>query len=175
MAQGGDRQFRLDPTHTFVTFEVLHFGTATLRGRFGPIEGQASLNTAAGSGRVQAEIDTAQVSTGLATLDTLLKGPLMLSVAEHPRAYFVAQNLNFDPQGRLSSLRGEFTLRGVSKGLTLTAERYNCYFNPLFRRQVCGGDFIGEITRSDFGITHSLGFVADRVRLLVQVEAIEEP
>jgi polyisoprenoid-binding protein YceI len=27
----------LDPDHSFVFFEVLHFGTSTLRGRFGPL------------------------------------------------------------------------------------------------------------------------------------------
>ena len=35
-----------------------------------------------------------------------------------------------------------------------------------------GGDVEGELVRSTFGITHSLPFVADKVRLLVQVEAI---
>ena len=36
--------------------------------------------------------------------------------------------------------------------------------------EVCGGDFEGELLRSDFGATFGLPFVADRVRLLVQVE-----
>jgi polyisoprenoid-binding protein YceI len=54
----------------------------------------------------------------------------------------------------------------------LKAQRFRCYLNPLFRREVCGGDFEGELVRSAFGITHSLPFVADKVRLLVQVEAI---
>ena len=33
-------------------------------------------------------------------------------------------------------------------------------------------DFEGEVVRSVFGITHSLPFVGDKVRLIVQVEAI---
>ena len=37
-------------------------------------------------------------------------------------------------------------------------------------RQVCGGDFEGELQRSDFGIVYLLPLVADRVRLLVQVQ-----
>ena len=39
--------YRLDPAHSFVHFEVMHFGTATLRGRFGPLEGIAELDLAA--------------------------------------------------------------------------------------------------------------------------------
>ena len=33
----GPVTYQLDPDHTFATFEVLHFGTSTLRGRIGPM------------------------------------------------------------------------------------------------------------------------------------------
>lgn len=36
--------YRLDPGHSFVTFELLHFDTATLRGRFGPLDGEVQLD-----------------------------------------------------------------------------------------------------------------------------------
>jgi polyisoprenoid-binding protein YceI len=164
--------WRLDPTHSFVHFEVLHFGASTLRGRFGPLNGDLTLDRAARTGRVQVVVPTAAVSTGLPVLDARLREPDMLSVEAHPQAYFIAERFEFDAQGSVSSVRGEFTLRGNSQPLTLKAQRFRCYFSPLFRREVCGGDFEGEIVRSSFGITHSLPFVADKVRLLVQVEAI---
>ena len=167
-------RYRFDPTHTLVSFELLHFGTSTIRGRFGPLNGEATLDRAARNGRVQVEIDTSQVNTGVAVLDTRLKEPDMLAVQAHPRAYLVAERLEFDDAGRVKALRGEFTLRGVSMGLTLTALRFNCYTSPLIRREVCGGDFEGQFNRSAVGITHSLPFVADTVRLLVQVEAIRD-
>jgi polyisoprenoid-binding protein YceI len=166
--------YRFDPAHTFVNFELLHFGTSTIRGRFGPLNGEATLDRAARQGRVQVEIDTAQVSTGVAVLDARLKESDMLAVQSHPRAYLVAERLEFDESGRVKTLRGEFTLRGVSVGLTLNALRFNCYTSPLIRREVCGGDFEGQFSRGAVGITHSLPFVADTVRLLVQVEAIRQ-
>jgi len=166
--------YRFDPTHTFVNFELLHFGTSTIRGRFGPLNGYATLDRAARQGRVQVEIDTAQVSTGVAVLDARLKEGDMLAVQSHPRAYLVAEGLEFDDAGRVKALHGELTLRGVSVGLTLTAQRFNCYTSPLLAREVCGGDFEGQFNRSTVGITHSLPFVADTVRLLVQVEAIRQ-
>jgi len=167
-------RYRFDPTHTFVQFELVHFGTSTIRGRFGPLEGEAELDRAARKGRVQVEIDTARVSTGVAVLDARLKEGDMLSVGSYPRAYLVAERMEFDDAGRVKSLRGEFTLRGVSLPLTLTALRFNCYTSPLIRREVCGGDFEGQFSRSAVGITHSLPFVADTVRLLVQVEGIRD-
>lgn len=167
-------RYLFDPTHTLVHFELLHFGTSTIRGRFAPPNGDVTLDRAARKGRVQVEIDTAQVSTGVAVLDARLKEPDMLAVQAYPRAYLVAERVEFDDAGRVTALRGEFTLRGVSLPLTLTALRFNCYTSPLFRREVCGGDFEGSINRSAVGITHSLPFVADTVRLLVQVEAIRQ-
>lgn len=86
----------------------------------------------------------------------------------------MAEQIEFDDAGRVKALRGEFTLRGVSLPLTLTALRFNCYTSPLLRREVCGGDFEGRFSRGAAGITHSLPFVADSVRLLVQVEGIRE-
>lgn len=172
--------YALDPTHSFVTFELLHFGTSTIRGRFGPLTGQVMLDRAARRGRVQVVVATAAVSTGVPLLDASIRAPEMLAVEAFPQAYFVAERFEFDAPdasglaGAVRSVRGEFTLRGQGQPLTLTAERFRCYTSPLLRREVCGGDFTGEFNRSAFGITHSLPFVADTVRLKVQVEAIRQ-
>jgi polyisoprenoid-binding protein YceI len=166
--------YTLDPTHSFVGFEVLHFGTSTLRGRYGPLNGEVMLDRDGRRGRVQVVVDTAGVSTGLPVLDARLKQPDLLAVQEHPKAYFVAERFEFDAAGQVLAVRGEFTLRGQSQPLELKAERFNCYTNPLFKREVCGGDFTGELLRSRFGMDFGLPLVADRVRLVVQVEALRQ-
>ena len=173
-AQAEPVRYCFDPTHTIVHFELLHFGTSTIRGRFGPLAGEAVLDRAARKGRVQVEIDTSKVDTGVPVLDARVKEGDILAVQAHPRAYLVAEGVEFDDAGRVKVLRGEFTLRGVSQPLTLTALRFNCYTSPLVRREVCGGDFEGRFNRSTVGINHSLPFVADTVRLLVQVEALRD-
>lgn len=166
--------YRLDPTHSFVHFEVLHFDTATLRGRFGPLDGQVLLDREARRGHVQVVVDTAAVSTGLAVLDARLRAADLLDSAGHPQAFFVAERLDIDEQGRVNAVRGEFTLRGQGRPLTLSAERFRCYTHPLLRREVCGGDYTAEFDRSDWGMTFGLPFVGDRVRLRVQVEAVRQ-
>jgi polyisoprenoid-binding protein YceI len=163
--------YRLDPDHTFVHFEVLHFGTSTLRGRFGPISGEVMLDDAAGRGEVGLRVATAGVSTGLRVLDARLREPDLLDSAGHPEAYFVARQFRF-AGGRLTALRGEFTLRGTSQPLTLVARQFACREDAEQGRQVCGGDFEATFDRSDFGITLLLPFVANQVRLLVQVEGV---
>jgi polyisoprenoid-binding protein YceI len=166
-------RYRLDPTHSFVYFEVVHFNASTLRGRFGPISGEVTLDREAGSGYVGLTIPTAGVSTGSPTLDERLRDADLLSTVEFPTAYFVAERFVFDA-GALREVSGELTLRGTSVPLTLKAQRFRCYLNPLLRHQVCGGDFEAEMNRSWIGATYGLPFVADHVRLMVSVEAVKE-
>ena len=167
-------RYRFDPTHTFVHFELSHFGTSMIRGRVGPLQGEVQIDRSARRGRVQVEIDMTQANTGVSVLDGRLRDGDLLSIQAHPKAYLVAERFEFDDAGRVTALRGEFTLRGVSLPLDLKAVRFNCYTSPLFKREVCGGDFEGQFNRSAVGITHSLPFVSDTVRLLVQVEAIQQ-
>lgn len=173
-AGAGPVAYTLDPTHSFVTFEVLHFETSTIRGRFGPLSGEVSLDRAARAGRVQVIVDMASLSTGLPVLDAVLRRDDLLAVAAHPTAYFVAERFEFGPDGAVAAVPGELTLRGQSQPLRLEARRFRCYTSPLLRREVCGGDFEAELPRSRFGIVHSLPFVADTVRLKIQVEAIRQ-
>jgi polyisoprenoid-binding protein YceI len=166
--------YRFDPSHSFVQFEVLHFGTSTLRGRFGPLDGVATLDMPAAKGQVSLSIPTQAVSTGLAVLDSRLRQDDLLDSKAHPQAYFVAERFVFDGP-TLREVRGEFTLRGISRPLTLHAQRFACSTHPVVQRPWCGGDFEAELRRSDYGLTFGLPLVADRVRLLIQVEAIQAP
>ena len=165
--------YSLDPTHTFVHWEVLHTGTSTIRGRFDHSSGSAQFDAKTQRIDVGIVIDTASVNSGVKVLDTLLRGAAMLATDANPQAFFIARNARFEGEVP-REVRGEFTLRGISQPLTLRALRWNCAFSLVLRREVCGGDFEGQIDRSTFGITHSLPFVADRVRLLVQVEGIRQ-
>jgi polyisoprenoid-binding protein YceI len=159
--------YLLDPEQSFVQFEVVHFGTSTLRGRFGPLSGAVTIDPAAGRGEVGLRVATAQVSTGVPVFDARLRKPDLLAVEDYPEAYFVARTFRFDGQG-VAEVRGEFTLRGVGQPLSLRARHYACRQDA--EGEVCGGDFEGEVLRSDFGATFGLPLVGNRVRLLVQVE-----
>ena len=86
----------LDPTHTFVHWEVVHMGTSTIRGRFGKAAGNLQFDAKAQQLDVSISIDTASVSSGVPILDALLKGSAMLDVAANPQAFFVARNAKFD-------------------------------------------------------------------------------
>jgi polyisoprenoid-binding protein YceI len=155
------------PEQTWVQFEVLHFGTSTIRGRFGPLQGQATLAREAQRGEVALRIPTASVSTGLRVFDARLREPDLLATEAHPEAFFVARQVRF-AGADVAEVRGEFMLRGVSEPLSLVATRFACRTDA--QGEVCGGDFEGEVRRSRFGADFGQPFIGDRVRLLVQVE-----
>ena len=163
--------YALVPEQSFVTFEVLHFGTSTIRGRFGPLQGEVLLDRRAGTGEVSLRLATADVNTGVGVFNARLRQADLLSAEAFPEAYFVARNVRFAGDA-VAEVRGEFTWRGVSQPLLLRAQRFGCRTDRQRDppEEICGGDFEGELLRSDFGATFGLPFVADRVRLVVQVE-----
>ena len=161
--------YRLDPEASFVHFEVLHFGTSTLRGRIGPVQGEVTLDRAAGSGEVGLTIPMASVDTGLKPLDTVLRRRDLLGTADFPEAYFVSRNFRFEA-GEPAELRGELTFRGVSAPFALKALHFACRQPPEVPRETCGGDFEATLMRSEFGAGGYIPLVADRVRLRIQVE-----
>jgi polyisoprenoid-binding protein YceI len=164
--------FVFDSAHTFVHFEVQHFGTSTIRGRIGPVPGSATLDRAAKTGSVSLRIPTASVSTGVPVMDARLRDPDLFGSVAYPEAYYVSSDFRFDEKGQLAELRGEFTLRGISRPLMLRMRRFGCHTHPLLQREVCGGDFEGELRRSEFGADFGVPVVSDRVKLVIQVEGI---
>lgn len=161
--------FTLDPEHSFVHFEVLHYGTSTARGRFGPVAGEVTLDREARRGSTRIEIATAGVSTGLRVFDAAIRDGNLLASADFPQAVFAADSFRFDGD-RVAEVSGTLSLRGIRRPFVLRALRFGC--ETRAGREACGGDFEGELLRSEFGIDYLVPLVADRVRLRVQVEAI---
>ncbi len=164
----------IDPTHTFVNYEVTHFGTSTNRGRFDKKEGTVSFDRAAKTGKVEVVFDLKSVSTGVAPMDKHLQSADFFDTANHPSAKFVGDKFVFNGD-KVTEVVGSLTLRGKTMPVTLKAGNFNCYNNPMFKREVCGGDFETTIKRSQWGVNYGLEFgIPDDVRLEIQIEAIKQ-
>jgi polyisoprenoid-binding protein YceI len=166
--------YKVDPTHTWTTWEVRHFGTSTYRGRFDRKEGTVTVDRAGRTGRVQLTIDLTSVDTGVGLLDHKLQEPDFFDAGKFPTATFVGEEFRFDGDS-VSEVRGQLTMKGVTHAVTLKATGFNCYQNPLLRREVCGGDFSATLNRADWGVSYGGPFpVGNEVKLSVEVEAIRE-
>ena len=173
-AQAHANTYAVDPTHTFATYEIGHFGTSTNRGRFDRKEGTIQFDRAAKTGRVEITIDLASINTGVEPMNKHLQSKDFYNVAEYPSAKFVGDKFTFNGD-KVSEVSGTLTMRGKTAPVTLKASNFNCYTSPLLRREVCGGDFEATLKRSLWGVDYGLNFgFPDDVRLLVQVEAIKQ-
>jgi polyisoprenoid-binding protein YceI len=166
--------YAIDPTHTFVHFEIPHYGTSTSRGRFDRKDGLVQFDRAARTGRVEITIETASIDTGTDSFDNALKGKDFFNAEQFPTAKFVGDRFVFDGD-KVTEVAGTLTLLGKALPVTLKASNFNCYVSPVLKREVCGGDFDTTIARSQWGMDWGVKFgFSDQVRLLVQVEAIRQ-
>lgn len=165
-------EYRLTPTHSFVHFEWPHAGLSTLQGRFDRVAGRVTIDRDArtGHGRVELRLDS--VNTGRPALDQALRRSL--GAESEAVSTFEIESFRFDGTRPVAAL-GRWRWRGVERTLELRAERFNCYFSPLLRREVCGGDFEAVVKRSLHGVNWGLQMgVADETKVVIQVEAVKQ-
>jgi polyisoprenoid-binding protein YceI len=166
--------YAIDPTHTNVTWEQTHFGTSTNRGTWSKESGTVQFDRAAKTGKVELTLDMASVTTNVPPFDKHLQSEEFFDAAKHPTATFVGDKFVFNGD-KVSEVQGQLTLRGKTHPVTLKAVRFNCYDNPMLKREVCGGDFEATIKRSLWGVNWGLQMgVADDTKLTIQVEAVKQ-
>jgi len=168
-------RFRIDTDHTFAHFAVVHTGVSSVRGRVGVTKGSATLDTAQETAEVTVEIDPRTLDTGVKKLDALLAGEMFFDVGKFKTARFTGHAVRF-ADGVPKEFAGDLTIKGVTKPIHLTAERFVCQEVTILviKRYVCGGDLTAALKRSDFGLTKYLSMVSDDVRITISVEAIRE-
>lgn len=173
-AQAQSATYVLDPTHTFVTFEIGHFGTSTNRGRFDKKEGTVQFDRAGKTGKVDLTIDATSISTGTPPFDKHLQSADLFNAAKFPTIQFSADQFRFNDD-KVSEVAGKLTLLGQTHPVTLKANTFNCYQSPMLKREVCGGDFEATIDRTQWGMDYGVSFgMPKTVRLIVQAEAIKQ-
>ena len=166
--------YAIDPTHTFATFEISHFGASVNRGRFDKKEGTVQFDRAGKTGKVDITFDATDINTGTPAFDKHLQSADLFDAAKYPTIKFVADKFTFNGDN-VATVSGNLTLLGKTQPLTLKANQFACYQSPMLKREVCGGDFEGTVDRTAHGMNYGVdwGF-AKNVRVVIQVEAVKQ-
>lgn len=167
--------YQLDPTHTYPSFAVDHFGGVSIwRGKFTKTSGTITLDPARKTGTVDVSIDPASIDTGNAQLDQNLRGKDGFDTKEYPSVIYKGTQIQFDGD-RPEQVVGTLTLHGVTRPVTLKIDSFKCIINPYFKREVCGVEASAQFDRSDFGIDigQKLGFNM-LTKLQIQAEGIKQ-
>ncbi|MFT3720095.1 YceI family protein [Pseudorhodoferax sp.] len=166
--------YAIDPTHTFATFEIDHFGAAVNRGRFEKKEGRITLDKAARTGKAEITFQIASLTTGVAPFDKHLQSAEIFDAAQFPTATFVGDRFAWNGD-KVTEVAGVLTIKGKSQPVTFKARQFNCYESPMLKREVCGGDFEATIDRSAFGVDYGLAYgFPKNVRIVAQIEAVRQ-
>ena len=166
--------YAIDPAHTYVSFEISHFGTSTNRGRFDKKEGSIEFDRAGKSGKVDIVVDITSINTGFAAFNKHLQSADLFNAEKFSTMKYVADKFTFNGD-KVTEVAGTLTLLGKTGPLNLKATNFNCYDSPMLKREVCGGDFEAMMDRTQFGMNYGIdwGFPKN-VRLVVQVEAVKQ-
>ena len=173
-AQAAPAQYAIDPTHTFATFEIDHFGASTNRVRFDKKQGTVEFDKAGKTGKVEVTLDMNSLNSGTPGFDKHLKSKDIFNTEQYPVSKFVSDKFVFDGD-KLKEVTGQLTLNGQTHPITIKANKFTCYESPMLKREVCGGDFEATIDRSQWGVNYGTdwGFPKN-VRLVLQIEAVKQ-
>lgn len=176
VAAAAPAEYLLEPTHSFVHFEIRHAGLSTLHGRFNRSSGRITLDREGQRGSAAVSVPLASLDTGRAEIDRALRTALGAAAADSAaEAHVEIEAMQFDGE-RVRGASGTLALHGQRVPLALQADQFNCYRNPLLRQQVCGGEFSAVVDLAGLGVRldPALGLAAT-VQLRVQVEAVRQP
>ena len=165
--------YKIDPDHTYPSFEADHMGISLWRGKINASSGTLVLDKEAGTGTVEINIDLASIDFGQDALNKWAVGPDFFDTAKYPKALYKGKLTGFGKDGK-PNVTGELTLHGVTKPVDLKVNLFKCIEHPMFKRDYCGADALAVIQRDQFGLTagKDYGFKMD-VTLRIQVEALK--
>lgn len=166
----------IDPTHSSIEFSVRHLMVSKVRGRFDNFSG-AVVVAEDGTPSVSAEIEVGSVSSGNEQRDGHIKAADFFDVEKYPTATFKSTGVRADGDSHV--LDGEFTLKGVTKPITI-ALAFNGVNPGMGHGEVAGFEASVVLNRKDFGIDFDAPLetggtvVGDKVTITLEIEALKQ-
>ncbi|MBF6222276.1 YceI family protein [Nocardia abscessus] len=162
----------IDPAHSTLGFSVRHLMVSKVRGRFTDFSGKLVIGED-GSASAEAEIRVESVTTDNEQRDAHLRTADFFQAEQFPVATF--KSTGFRVNGEDFVVDGEFTIRGVTKPVSLEVEFLGV--NPgMGHGPVAGFEAKTVINRRDFGITIDMplpdggAVIGDKITLTLEVE-----
>ncbi len=163
--------YKLDPSHTNITWQADHFGFSSQNGKFAEVEGDLLLDEKhPNKSQINVTINTKNIFTGLKKFDEHLKSDDFLKVKSFPTATFISKKVVITGKNT-AKIHGDLTLVGVTKTVVLNVKLNKIGVNPISNKKTAGFSANTVIKRSDFGINYALPAINDEVKLTIDAEA----
>jgi polyisoprenoid-binding protein YceI len=164
-------EYVIEKNHASVTWIADHFGYSHPSGKFTNIEGIITFDEKnPEKSLVDVVVKVESLNTGLFKFDQHLKSADFFNVERYEVAKFVGTKITVTGK-RTAKISGDLTIVGVTKSVTLNAKFNKSGISMITQKPTIGFSATGSINRSDFGLNYGLPGVADKVNLVIEVEA----
>lgn len=162
--------YQVDPAHSSIIFQIRHFGIANFYGMVTAPTGTVLLDDP-DNPVLDIEIQTKYVNGGNDSRNKFLASPDFFNTREYPKATFKSDKIR-KVDDTTYEADGEFTMRGVTRPLTITLTGYNERTIDKFGHR-CGFETTFAVKRSEYGMTTHFEneTLADEVTITVSIEA----
>jgi polyisoprenoid-binding protein YceI len=169
--------WNIDSAHTEVGFAVRHMMISTVRGKFGKVEAEVSLDPAKlEQATVTARIDAASIDTSEEKRDGHLRSPDFFDVANYPTLTFTSTKVT--RKGEELEVTGNLKIKDQEHAVTLKGEVTGPGKDPWGNTRL-GFSLSGEVDREQFGLTWNQALetggvlVAKKVKIVLEVQLIQ--
>jgi len=148
----GQTDFKLDPVHTLIQFNVERFMVGEVTGAFTEYEGSVKLDDSNSLAVAQVTIKANSLDTNNETRDGHLTGPRWLNAAEYSEISFKSTEI-YKRDGK-NMIKGNLTIKGVTQEVNFSYEMKGPFKDPT---GVVTLGLTGDLTinRQDYGINFS--------------------
>ncbi len=177
MVHAEPARWNLDPEHSTIEFRVTHMVVSKTAGRFTDYTGFIDMDAEVGVvTAIEATIKAGSVNTSHEKRDTHIRNADFLDVEHYPTMTFKMKSYKKTAESFI--MVGDFTLRGVTKEVTL-AGRYNGATKDPWGNMRAGFSAEGKLNRKDFGMVWNKTLdsgglvVGDEVQIRLDIECIK--
>ncbi len=171
-------KWSIDPTHSEIGFKVKHMMFSNVSGKFESFTAEATTEGEDfNNATFEFTADASSVNTGNADRDNHLKTGDFFGTDEHSKITF--KSTSFSGSGNEYTLKGDLTIRGISKPVSLDVEFGGIAKDPWGNTKA-GFSATGKLNRKDFGISWNAALetggvlVSDEVKLAIDVQFVKQ-
>lgn len=164
--------YKVDGSHAFAVFKVMHLGVAPAYGMFRKIDGEFTIDDADPSkSTVQITIDASSVFTADKKRDEHLQGPDFFDAKQFPKMTFKSKSVA--RSGDTFKVTGDLTIKGKTKEVTLDMVKTGAGADPWGNTRI-GFETTLRINRMDFGVDYMPDGLGKEVTLMLSLEGIQK-
>lgn len=168
--------FKIDKSHTHLTFTISHFVIAKVNGTFKDFSGTIVIeNDDMENAKLELTIEANSIDTNDVNRDGHLKTPDFFDVEKFPFITFKSTSFQKSIENNFN-IEGILTVNGIEKNHQIKVIYNGTFEHPMSKSTIAVFSLTTEIIRKDFniGLTYPAAALGEVVKLESTVELIKE-